>query len=274
MSPFLVYAGIWILNTTVVMAPSLSHAVTHVGLMRSNNEDAIYEGPELELWLVADGMGGHAAGEVASAIAIETIVHKVSNGFDLASAVQASHKAILAAAEAGQGGKGMGSTVVGVQSNNREYNVAWVGDSRLYSYSPLQTPHLQQVTTDHSYVQLLFQSGYIDETQIDNHPEKNVITQCLGSTELEQVNVDKTTRQWLKNERLVMCSDGLSDYVSQEEITRILSVNTSLQEAANKLVQAALKTGGKDNISVVILQQPATTDSWLKRLFKKRTNNS
>ena len=152
-------------------------AATDVGLQRNNNEDAYYASTREGLWVVADGMGGHAAGEVASSIVVETIAREIRAGADLSSAIQKSHHDILNAANAGVGGVGMGSTVVALRSLGRHYEICWVGDSRAYLYAPSTSNEdieLRQLTTDHSYVQLLFQSGAISEEEIENHPEKNV----------------------------------------------------------------------------------------------------
>lgn len=239
-------------------------AATDVGLQRSNNEDSFLNCPKLGIWIVADGMGGHAAGEVASAIVAETIMHEFGQGKSLKNAVQQSHHEVLTAAANGHGGQGMGSTVVALSIQGNEYEVAWVGDSRCYLWSPDSMCRLKQLTTDHSYVQMLYQTGAITEAELDTHPEKNIITQCLGSLELNSVNVDSVSGQWKKGEWFLLCSDGLSDAVPIDTMENILAKSKSPQQAVDNLIQTALSCGGKDNITVTIVEYPGT----MKNLFK------
>lgn len=231
-------------------------AATDVGLQRNNNEDTYLSCPDLGLWVVADGMGGHAAGEVASAIVSETIKNQVNEGASLSEAIQSSHKEVLSAAANGLGGQGMGSTVVAIQTDGHHYEIAWVGDSRAYLWSPEGEQKFRQITTDHSYVQMLFQTGAISEEELDTHPEKNIITQCLGSIELESVTVDTVEGEWRKGEWIVLCSDGLSDAVPSAEIADVLSQHGTTESATDTLIQTALSRGGKDNITVAIVECP------------------
>lgn len=232
---------------------------TDVGLLRDNNEDAILSNPQLGLWLVADGMGGHAAGEVASEITRTTVNHMVSEGKNLVDAINAAHQAVLDASRDGTGKYGMGSTVVALHSQGNLYKIAWVGDSRAYLWSDRNSDgySLQQVTVDHSYVQMLYESGIISAEEMLSHPEKNVITQCLGSVELTQLKVDVVNGKWHRNDWILLCSDGLTDTVSDQQICDILHGAADPKSAVDHLVQAALDNGGKDNISVIIVAPPA-----------------
>lgn len=231
---------------------------TDVGLLRDNNEDAIWGDAKLGLWVVADGMGGHAAGEVASEITVSVISDSVRQGRTLKEAINAAHLAVLDAARDGSGKYGMGSTVVALHSQGSRYEIAWVGDSRAYLWSDREKDgfSLQQLTIDHSYVQMLYQSGIISADEMSGHPEKNVITQCLGSMELTELKVDVVEGSWHRYDWILLCSDGLSDTVSDQQICDILhgAENTDLAVAA--LIQAALANGGKDNISVIIVTAP------------------
>lgn len=232
---------------------------TDVGLLRDNNEDAILSNPQLGLWLVADGMGGHAAGEVASEITRSTVNKVVSEGKNLVDAINAAHQAVLEAAHDGTGKYGMGSTVVALHSQGDIYRIAWVGDSRAYLWSDRDHDgfSLQQITVDHSYVQMLYESGIISAEEMTFHPEKNVITQCLGSVELAQLKVDVIEGKWHKRDWILLCSDGLSDTVSDQQICDILHGAADPEKAVANLVRAALDNGGKDNISVIIVAPPA-----------------
>ncbi len=245
-------------------------ATTDVGLQRDNNEDAFFASAKKGLWVVADGMGGHAAGEVASAIVIKTIEREVSAGRSLSEAIQKSHHDILNAANAGIGGRGMGSTVVAMKSSGDSYEVCWVGDSRAYLFCPsleAETDYeLRQLTTDHSYVQMLYQSGAISKDELSTHPEKNIITQCLGSIELSEVNVDRMSGDWVAGSQMLLCSDGLSDVVNENVIHRILSLKCSPEQKTRYLIKAALENGGKDNITVALVEAPNSAPSWVSQI--------
>ncbi len=244
-------------------------AATHPGLVRDNNEDCFLSAPELGLWLVADGMGGHEAGEVASAIARDTLAKllKKNPNAQLELAIQAAHQAILDSAARGIGAPGMGSTLVALKSNSSKYQVAWVGDSRAYLWTP--TPeggHLERLSTDHSYVQMLVERGLISAEEADNHPEKNIITQCLGMQELPRVKVGLVDRQWQENQWILMCSDGLTDEVSDMTMAQILFQAENSVAAVDQLVHAALTGGGRDNITLQIVESPLQATSWWQEL--------
>ncbi len=242
-----------------LLTPLEFSAATHPGLKRDNNEDCFLSDPESGLWLVADGMGGHEAGEVASAIVRDTIaelVHQTAN-FSLSEAIQTSHQTILTSAENGIGAIGMGSTVVALFSRNRNYQIAWVGDSRGYLWTPTaKGGALTRLTIDHSYVQMLFVAGSITAEEVESHPDKNIITQCLGMQELTHVNVDTAQGQWQKNQWILLCSDGLTDELSDKIIAQILVENNNSQTAVDQLLNKALRSGGHDNITVQIIESP------------------
>ncbi len=202
--------------------------------------------------MVADGMGGHDAGEVASAIVRDTL--KEYSGLPLSESIQRAHRAILTAADNGIGAEGMGSTVVALKHHGETFEVAWVGDSRAYQYSPEHG--LQALTTDHSYVQMLLASGAINPADAETHPDKNIITQCLGSQEMDTVKVDTLSRNWQAQQWLLLCSDGLTDELSQTEISAILQRSRSPEQATRELVKAALNAGGRDNVTVQIIAAP------------------
>lgn len=238
-------------------------ATTHPGLKRGNNEDCFLSSPYADLWVVADGMGGHEAGEVASAIVRETFEDFVQKAvpFSLTEAIQKSHELILSSADKGIGARGMGSTVVALQNKDQFYQVAWVGDSRAYLWTPgEQGGELTRLTTDHSYVQMLYASGVISATDLDTHPDKNIITQCLGMQELAQVKVDTTAGQWQKNQWILLCSDGLTDELSDAEITTILEHSPNSLTATDQLLHEALTSGGRDNITLQIIESPVVNE--------------
>jgi serine/threonine protein phosphatase PrpC len=241
---------------------------TDVGLLRDNNEDAILSNPKIGLWLVADGMGGHAAGEVASEITRTTINSALDAGKNLVEAINSAHQAVLEASRDGTGKYGMGSTVVALHSIGPRYQIAWVGDSRAYLWSDRNHDgySLQQVTVDHSYVQMLYESGIISAEEMLYHPEKNVITQCLGSVELPQLKVDVVEGKWHKHDWILLCSDGLTDTVSDQQICDILHNAANPDMAVKNLIQAALDNGGKDNVSVIVVAPPGVKRSLVDRI--------
>ncbi len=256
------------------MAVWKDFALTHTGNVRSNNEDAFACHPELGLWLVADGMGGHEAGEVASAIAIETIVEQVRQGRDVTEAIRTAHDNVLHMSHTERGAKGMGTTVVALHAQGSRYRIAWVGDSRAYLWTKTgeHSGNLEQITTDHSYVQMLVAAGTISAQEALSHKDKNVITQCLGSMDSEQIRVDTVEREWQANQWLLLCSDGLSDELSFEQISTLLTTHNHPEAATHALLDETLKQGGRDNTTIVIVTsatEPAnlfnTLRKWLRR---------
>lgn len=255
-------------------------ATSHPGLKRGNNEDCFLSLPNANLWIIADGMGGHEAGEVASAIVRDTFEKNVHKGtpLSLPDVIQKSHEIILSSANKGIGAQGMGSTVVALVSKQQDYQVAWVGDSRAYLWSPGETGgELTRLTTDHSYVQMLYDSGVISEADIEKHPDKNIITQCLGMPELAQVKVDITLGQWQKNQWILLCSDGLTDELDDSAIAEILAQHSNSLTAVNALLHTALARGGSDNITLQIIESPVIGDrlesqfwQWIPTMTRNR----
>ena len=262
----------------ISMPPHNYEAATDKGLMRGNNEDCFLSLPARGLWLVADGMGGHEAGEVASDIVIKTIEKNITAGESLVAAIQSAHESVLDAVKNGIGAEGMGSTVVALQSTDNEYQISWVGDSRAYLWTHDNTGGtLEQLSTDHSYVQLLLASGAIGEDEVANHPDKNVITQCIGSQDVDDVHVDTVKGQWQQQQWILLCSDGLTDELSDEQIAQTLSTVNNPKDAVNKLMKQALHKGGRDNITVQVIESPLNRPSltdrvweWLPRIIGDR----
>lgn len=231
-------------------------AITHTGLVRKNNEDSFVAKSSLGLWIVADGMGGQEAGEVASAIAATTIHHGVSKGLALEAAIARAHDAVQEASFNGVGSKGMGTTIVAVQANHKHYQVAWVGDSRAYLWT---AGKLLRLTTDHSLVQELLDAGAIAPEEVDSHPQRHVITQSVGVTGFDEIRVDTLSRNWAESEWLLLCSDGLTSELSDEQIAGVLEGASSPREATQSLVNSALDSGGQDNITIEIIAGPEST---------------
>jgi len=217
--------------------------------VREHNEDSLIVHPPL--YAVADGMGGHAAGEVASEIAVDILARNASLITDadaLIDTARTINQAIIKAARDGLGSPGMGTTLTAAILDGKRLLIAQVGDSRAYL---LHDKTLQQLTRDHSYVGELLAGGHISPSEAASHPKRSVITRALGSdpkTEADIYELEATV-----GDRLLICSDGLYGMVPSEEIKAILMAEADPQTACDALIQAARDGGGLDNISAVVV---------------------
>ena len=226
--------------------------LTHVGLRRELNEDTYYGDSDLGLWLVADGMGGHEYGEVASALARETIVRETRQGTPLPQAIRIADEEIIRASRQRNDALPMGTTVVAVRVVGNRFEVAWVGDSRAYLW---QDGKLVQLSHDHSYVQELIAQGTLGIEEARRHPQRKVVTQALGVTDPAQLDVEQLTGAFNHGMQLLLCSDGLTEEVDDSGISRVLAhTECSAQECVDGLVAAALDGGGSDNVTVVLVR--------------------
>lgn len=227
-----------------------SSALLDIGLHRKNNEDSYLSLPDEQLWAVADGMGGHEGGDVASAIAITTLKNSIVRGESLVSAIELSHKAIEKAGDDGVGHQGMGSTIVALQIKDNHYQIAWVGDSRAYLYRS----QLKCLSKDHSYIQLMLDQGLITEADAVDHPYRHTITQALGGI-AKTIDVAVVEGELQQGDIFLLCSDGLSGEVSLQSMEKILAdKNKPFTTKAPILVEQALNNGGNDNIAVVLVE--------------------
>jgi len=224
---------------------------TDIGLHRSINEDAFAVHPELGLWLVADGMGGHDAGEIASALARDTVVASMRGGRDLVTAITHAHAAVIAhSSRAGQSLE-MGTTMVAFHRAAASFQISWIGDSRAYLFDG----RLSRLTRDHSYVEALLQQGAISEAEMRAHPNRNVITHAIGITTSGSLHIDTVTGALKPGTLFLLCSDGLTEAVTDADIADILARNASAPQACvDQLITAALAGGGSDNITVIVLR--------------------
>ena len=228
---------------------SLGFAAQSVaGRVRGHNEDAVLCLPELGLWAVADGMGGHECGEVASALALDTLRQSVVAGSGLESSIHAAHQAILAAVQE-EGGRRMGSTVVAVRFVDADYEVAWIGDSRAYRIS---LDGIERLTRDHSWVQAMIDAGELSLDEARQHPRRNIVTQCLGQGE-QALEVGRVQGSLAPGELLLLCSDGLTGELTDEQIQEVCAGAATLDELVDELIGLANRLGGKDNISCIVL---------------------
>lgn len=230
--------------------PALGYAaLTAAGRVRTHNEDAVLCCPQLRLWAVADGMGGHRCGEVASALALETLRRQIARGEDLRSAVLTANAAVLAAGEAEEGRRGMGTTLVAVRFSGADFQLAWAGDSRAYR---IGTGSIEQLTHDHSWVQAMIDAGRLSAEEASRHPLRNVVTRCLGQSG-EALEVDLVQGRLGHGELLLLCSDGLTRELNDAQIQRLCARAATLDALVGNLVAAANRMGGSDNISCIAL---------------------
>ena len=228
-------------------------ASTDVGMVRQQNEDSFLA--EETLFVVADGMGGHNAGEVASALAVTTLKAGARLGIDTTEdfreLVQQANSAIYTASLDDSTQSGMGTTVTAlsiVEGEEPRVLVANVGDSRAYLW---RSGALSRLSVDHSYVQELVNEGIITPEAARVHPRRNIVTRALGID--RSVNVDVFTHFVRTGDRIVLCSDGLVDEVADTEIAKVLGQHTDPQETAEALVMVANTNGGRDNTTVIVV---------------------
>ncbi len=228
------------------------------GKVRTSNEDSYAASAKHRLFLVADGMGGHAAGEVASQIAASTVEETIAlhsgRGRDpedaLRLAVEEANSRIYEAARIKREFAGMGSTLTALSFRDNHYFIAHVGDSRAYLW---RNGILDQLTKDHSLVWHLLESGVLRKDELSSHPQKNLITRSIGPHPAVEADLERGEAR--EGDVFLLCSDGLTDVVSDEDIGRILSeTDKSPQEVGNLLVDTANRHGGPDNITVVVVR--------------------
>jgi PPM family protein phosphatase len=245
-------------------------ALSDVGRKRKGNEDSLFLNREENLYVVADGMGGHAAGEIASRVAVDAINEFVTltggneeitwpfglddsisyEGNRLKTAIRHANRRVLEATRESAEYEGMATTVAAVLVDGDTANLAHVGDSRIYRWSGGE---LAQLTDDHSWVNEQIQNGVISPEQARNHPLRNVVTRALGGR--SDLVVDIQAHRMRSGDVLLLCSDGLTTMIGDEDIARILGdAEGDVARAAKALVQEANERGGEDNITVVLLK--------------------
>lgn len=229
-------------------------AQTHVGAVRKHNEDAYLCRPDLGLWAVADGAGGHQSGEVASGMIVAAL-DRLQPGLTAAellprirAAIGETHQALLA--EAAQRGPGavIASTVVILVLRDNHFACLWAGDSRAYL---LRNGELTQITRDHSLVQVLVDEGRLTAEQAEHHPQANVITRAVGA-DCDELELDKVIGETMPGDRLLLCSDGLSKILPESEIAALLGTPAGVPPT-ELLVAAVLARNGNDNVTAVTI---------------------
>ncbi len=247
-------------------------AISDTGRVREGNEDSFLVDKDLFIFAVADGMGGHVAGEIASATAVEAVRASVASGTGIENAIRIAHSAVKKKSASEEALAGMGTTLTALGfSSNKELVIAHVGDSRAYVIhlgniddgNDFHT-ELVRITKDHSLVEELVDAGEITEEEANVHPRRSVITRALGID--GEIDVDATPIPFLKGDRYLLCSDGLTSMVRDDDIAHVLRSEKTPNDCASKLVSLANQAGGNDNITVLIMdvldahvQPPATT---------------
>jgi protein phosphatase len=231
--------------------------VSDVGRVRRENQDSVLADDALGLWLVADGMGGHAGGARASEIARDTVRDQVQNGADLVDAVLAAHRAIRAQQLAHPEYNDMGTTIVALLEGDGRYQVCWVGDSRAYRFR-LEGKRLEMLTNDHNVAGVLVASGALTPDEATRHPQRHVLTDCLGLAGDDAPRIDLVEGEWQSGDMILLCSDGLSGELGDHEIERIVSSGgkEGARELVDTLLQGALASGAHDNVSAVVVAAP------------------
>jgi serine/threonine protein phosphatase PrpC len=232
---------------------------TDQGKVRSHNEDsgAVIPISASDVFaVVADGMGGHKAGDVASQIAVnyikdhlDTYINEKNESTEVIhSLIEDANNEIYTYAETHPECKGMGTTIVVLRANEDEVHIGHVGDSRCYR---MQGEAIDQLTDDHTLVNELVKSGQITKEEAEYHPRKHVVLRALGTD--PEVEIDDLTYQWKTGDYLLICSDGLSNKVSSNNIVEVLNGDATIEEKVNRLVTMANDAGGEDNITLILL---------------------
>jgi serine/threonine protein phosphatase PrpC len=263
-------------------------ARTDLGRVRKNNEDCYEIEPALNLYVLSDGMGGQAHGEVASKLAVQTIVTHCQQAENsratpifgepqpdvsertnrLTSAIHLANRKVYEAAAANAEQNGMGATIVAAWIEGQRLSLAHVGDSRAYL---LRAGSLDQLTADHSLVAEKVRVGILTPQEADASELQSVLTRAVGTNATIQVDADE--QMLLAGDSLLLCSDGLTRMVTDPEIASTLLTSTSAQEAADRLVELANENGGVDNVSVIVLRVLQKSESVLERLKVWKRNS-
>ena len=274
---------------TVPGRPWLFGGGSDVGRERAHNEDAILVDGERKLVVLADGMGGYQAGEVASQLAVD-VVRDDSSHLDISEAdlgrvdpdtgisvamrqlrgaIEKANNRICSVARGREELNGMGTTIVAARFYDGRVGIAHVGDSRCYR---LRERVLEQLTRDHSYVQDQLEKGLISEEDAKNSPQKNLITRALGIDAIAEADVKEYRTR--PGDLYLLCSDGLSDLVDDEAIQTVLATEKAPGDHIKFLIDKANTNGGRDNISVIIVRvgDPPLADLWWQKFLKKPTD--
>ena len=223
---------------------------TSSGLVRQSNQDAFYLDDQRGLWLIADGMGGHKGGEVAATMATQLLPQLVEQGKSITDALYKLHEAVHEQAKANPALQGMGTTVVLAKLLNDSLQLYWIGDSRAYA---VRRHTIHQLTQDHSHVARLVEQGLISEKQAQHHPQRHVVTQCIGGGRRQKPQIGFSQLAFSRAQAILLCSDGLYNELSDQQIHTIISQAGSSEDAINQLIKQANLQGGRDNTTAILI---------------------
>ena len=247
----------------------IAYGKTDVGKKRQNNEDTFFTTDRDGLFLVADGMGGHKSGEVASAMTRDILSQKLASikGSDsleakIREAFLEANEQVRQKAASGSEFTGMGCTCVLLMLREQEFHMAHVGDSRIYL---MRKGNFKQMTRDHSYVEELFIRGLITEEEKKDHPYRNQITRYIGCS--QKLEVDITSGPVWNGDTFLLCSDGLSEMVSVNRMKELFEQKSAPKEIGDALIDEALANGGVDNVTAVIAQVTSKKTSFFKKIL-------
>jgi serine/threonine protein phosphatase PrpC len=235
------------------MRQVVSHAQTHKGLVRKLNEDACLDLADSGVWVVADGMGGHAAGDVASQLVVDTVRVAVQRSNQpsvqlLTEALQQANSELCRYSEQHLQGNTAGSTVVVLLIDKFYYHLLWAGDSRGYL---LRNNQLRQITRDHSQVNEMVEQGLLHQNEAEQHELANVITRAVGVD--TAVTIDVVSGAWQPGDLFLLCSDGLNKELTDQEICQYLAHN-NIAEASRALLHSTLVAGARDNVTCILVK--------------------
>jgi protein phosphatase len=225
--------------------------ISHSGIKRDHNEDTYGIDLNNGLFLVADGMGGHDHGEIASALARDHILNAIRNDVSIKQSILNANQEIINSSMEKPGDLPMGTTIALLKTNGNKFTCAWVGDSRVYQ---LTNNKLIPLSSDHSYVQELVDQDLITPEQARSHPHRNVVTQALGVTDNSEISISEKHGTIKSKDKFLLCSDGLTEEVDDANIELIMQKKLQPKEISDQLLIKALENGGSDNITAIVLE--------------------
>lgn len=230
-----------------------SHGISDTGKVRRHNEDSMLVRPEIGLWAVADGMGGHAKGDMASQMVVESL-RKIHEGTSLPKyldeiedSIQAVNRKLIETAKESKKKTTIGSTLVMLLAYDKYCVYMWAGDSRLYR---LRDGEIRQITTDHSQVELYIEQGLISREEALAHPHGNMITRAVGA--VDELHLDMDIQEMEEGDRYMLCSDGLTKHIADLEMQSLLA-DGACEEACRRMIDLTLSRGAGDNVTVIIV---------------------
>jgi protein phosphatase len=240
-----------------------SFAKTHIG-QRQVNEDKFFIDENADLFIVADGVGGMDKGEVASTIACDVISNSISSGMTLKESVYCAHREIISQIKKNTQSEGMATTIIAVLFDENSYEIAWVGDSRVYIWDQ----GLKLLTRDDSYVELLLENGHIGIDELETHPDRNVISQALGVVR-KNIIINYNSGTLENDQILLLCTDGLYSVANELSIINAIKQTKDIESITNSLVDTAVDNDGKDNITLVTIMNTDRFEGETTRILPK-----